>query len=171
MEGILDTRLLEIGLLAREAVTKDSLHDCLFVCFQYAVANAAALPKDIKKLPGQAGEETKYNIYWRWARPEGKTYDVGTIVGLRQLCSDAAEQLTDIDNLYQAHGDAERLIKHIKYRFTHPSSAENDACIPGTALPEEPTDAEYVRRWQEVIASTGAVRGALGMAHVGARTQ
>ena len=47
-----------------------------------------------------------------------------------------------MEELYQPHPDAERLLKHIKYRFAHPFSAENDAGIPGASLPDAPTDAQ-----------------------------
>jgi hypothetical protein len=97
MEGVLDTRMRDIGLQDVASITKELEHDCLFECFRHSVTSASSLPKEVKKLAGHQhdGEQVAfYQLTFKYAAYEEAKYDVSSIQGLRDVCADAAYQFT-----------------------------------------------------------------------------
>lgn len=95
MEGVLDTRIADLGLSPRNEVTKDTSYDCSFHCYRYAVVKAGSLPKNIQVLEGQAGEATKYNLPWKWWTAGQREVNT-TSVPLRVCVSCAPMQLSSL---------------------------------------------------------------------------
>jgi hypothetical protein len=168
MEGVLDNRLKCIGLHPDTNVTAGVEIDCLFSAYSSAVtsrlvtADLDSMPRGMVKVSTRGEDGAKVEVReftWSYVVHDKKKYHVHTVQGLRELCGDAAHQLTDELNMHPAR---DRIMKHIKHRFAKAEWCERDQALTGVEpLPEDATDSETVDAWGANIRLGGVFRPCL----------
>jgi hypothetical protein len=96
---------------------------------------------------------------WSYGVYDFKKYHVRNVQGLRELCSDAAHQLTDE---LHSHPARDRIMKHIEHRFAKAEWWARDQTLTGVEpLPDDANDSETVNKWAANIRLGGMLRWCL----------
>jgi hypothetical protein len=151
MEAALTDKLLELSLKDDPDVTRDTVSDCLFLCFVHNVKEIARngqLPKQVTK----DGDKIMAPLPTQW-RPIGnlrEKVDVSTATGMRLLGADAAK------DMLKDHPRSALLKRHILHRFRSACLRERDAEVLGDdVLPDDATEADKLETWRKLMIIQG----------------
>lgn len=153
MESQLKNRLLNLNLRDEPDVTRNSVGECLFLCFAQFLKQHNSLARAVTRegdalyvvRPSQQGHVVA----------ERERLDVSSVAGLRLLAADTTRAiLTDITPTCQAP----LLRKHILHRFRSAFMRDRDAQVDGfEPPPDDASEPDKVRAWCKLMETAGVL--------------
>jgi hypothetical protein len=151
MDVQLTDRLLNLNYKDEPDVTRNSQHECLFLCFVQYVKTWESRPKHVENVE----ESVLLHYPSHSTRPlnEREKLDVGTSTGMRLLAADKGESMLDPAT---PHPYTALLKKHIMHRFRSAYMRDRDAEVLGEAvLPDDAPEADKLDAWCKLMRTTG----------------
>jgi hypothetical protein len=155
MEAQLTQKLLSLGLKDEKDVTRNSLGDCLFLCFARFVQSCDTHSREVTK---EDDGSVKIALSTHSTRQvEDRTVvDITTIAGLRQLAADSARAMLSTETPSPV---ADRLKQHMLHRFRSSYLRERDEEVLGeAAIADGGSEAEKLTAWYSLMETTGVLR-------------
>jgi hypothetical protein len=151
MEAALTDKLLELSMKDEPDVTRDSVADCLFLCFVHNMKQIVRNGQVAKHVTVD-GDKIMVPLPTQW-RPVANVrekVDVSTSTGMRLLAADAAK------DMLHCHPRTALLKRHMLHRFRSASLRERDAEVLGDdVLPDDAAEVDKLETWRKLMISQG----------------